>query len=187
MVSQFRSFSAVFVLGLALSVLSPAAQAQNPAVYVSGGASIYKLSGGSLVSIFTLSGANFESLAGGPDNADFIGAGNPMIPFMLYACDTAGKQIIRFDPRAASPVPTQQVYSGAIAPECGRITATGDFYFTDKNGGGIYQLVAMIGNSTVPVADIPFNRTSIGANAVPAEMHFNANMTGRGLTEKYQG
>jgi len=186
MVSQFRSFSAVFVFGLALSVLSPAAQAQNPAVYVSGGASIYKLSGGSLVSIFTLSGANFESLAGGPDNAveDLDAAGNPLHPFMLYACDTTGRQIIRFDPTAAA-ISTQRVYSGAKVPECGRITASGDFFFTDKNGGGIYQVVATVGANTTPVANIAFSNTALTstANAVDS----SATMTGRGLTEEYQG
>jgi hypothetical protein len=183
-VIQFRSLMAVLALVLVLCVLSPVAQAQNPAVYVSGGASIYKLSGGSLVSIFTLSGANFESLAGGPDNVDLDAAGNPSHAFMLYACDTAGKQIIRFDPKAAA-ISTQVVYSGAIAPECGRITASGDFFFTNKNGGGIYQVVATVGANTTPVANIAFSNTALTSTADAVDS--SANMTGRGLSEKYQG
>jgi hypothetical protein len=136
------------------------------------------------VSILSVPGANFESLAGGPDNVDLDAGGNSLHPFMLYACDTAGKKIIRFDPTASTITP-QTVYSSSIEPECGRFTATGDFFFTNKNGGGIYQLVATIGLSTVPVAEIPFNNTSIRATSMPVDS--SATMTGRGITQKYQG
>src|SRR5260221_8756200 len=82
MATQIRTLLAVFAFGLALSVLSVGAEAQSPSVYVSGGTTIYTLSGGSLTPIFTLAEANFESLAGGPDNADLDAGGNAQHPFM---------------------------------------------------------------------------------------------------------
>jgi hypothetical protein len=186
MATRIRTLLTVFSWGLALSMLSAGAQAQPPSVYVSGGSSIYKLSGTSLISILTVSGANFESLAGGPDNVDLDAAGNAAHPFLLYACDTARKQIVRFDPTATPPIRmTQTVYAGLIEPECGRFTATGDFFFTNKNGGGIYELIATVGESTVPVANIPFSATPVDATAIPVDS--SATMTGRGITQKYQG
>src|SRR5262245_26360649 len=91
-----------------------------PAVYVSGGGAIYSVTivNGSPAVTLLLSrtGSNFESLAIGPDNADTvaqangIGPGNALHPFLLYACDTALKTVIRFDP--ANPSVTQLVYDG---------------------------------------------------------------------------
>src|SRR5215472_16411866 len=141
-----RTLSLILACCFALTILvvSPAAQAAP--VYVSSGTTVYVLSGGSFTAILTLAGANFESLATGPDNVDTdnavaAGLGNPSHPFLLYACDTAGK-VVRFDPAIvnANPAltPYQSVASGlAIAPICGRSTATGDFYVTDKSGPGV--------------------------------------------------
>src|SRR5262249_38168960 len=66
----------------------------SPGVYVSGGASIFSVTvaSGTVTPIFTRSGANFESLAIGPDNVDLNddGSGNAKYAYFLYACDPAG-------------------------------------------------------------------------------------------------
>src|SRR5262245_19580584 len=139
-----------------------------PTVYVSSGASIYSVTivnGNTVVAqIFTSANANFESLAIDPDNADTIpadnslAAGNALHPVLLYACDTAGKKVIRFDP--GNPSVTQLVYSGGgtqITPVCGRSTSTGHFYVTDKLGGGVFKLS---GTNDTALANVAFPTTT---------------------------
>lgn len=188
MATQPRDLLNVIVCGLALSMFSASAMGQSaPPVYVSGGTTIYqyqlKNGKGTLAAILTVSGANFESLAVGPDNADLDSDGNPAHQTLVYACDTANKQIVRFDPTLTAPIPSskvQQVYSGSsgsIIPVCGRSTATGDFYFTDENGSGIWRLIA--------VANIKYDGAS---PPLPAFANVNSDSrTTRGITEKYQG
>jgi hypothetical protein len=152
-----------------------------PTVYVSGGPNIYSVTvaTGAVKAIFTSpNGANFESLAIGPDNADAAH------PFLLYACDTATNSIIRLDPTAAA-IAAQSVASGlAFPPMCGRSTATGDFYVTSKSGPGVYQLIYPA-NSTppaTPLANVPFGATPLAASATQIDTF--ANMQGRGIAQK---
>ena len=170
-----------------------------PAVYVSGGpptgtcnsgvtfCTIYVQNGTGFTPVLTLPAANFESLAIGPDNVDTDSAGNAAHPFLLYACDSAGKTIIRFDP--ATPSVTQLVYSGGtpvITPVCGRSTATGDFYVTDKSGPGVYRIF----NTTTQVllANVPYPATPIGASATRIDTSTSiTGITGRATTQKYVG
>ncbi len=173
---------------LILTICADAAWGQTVPVYVSGGQNIYKVSGGTVTTVLTVSGANFESLAIGPDNVDKSLDGlNADHPFLLYACDTAGNTIIRFDPTATgtpTTIPRQQVYSGGtvgIPPECGRSSSTGDFFITNKNGSGVFKLTASA------LANEPFSVSPIPTTASPVGATFPATMTGRGLTQKNNG
>jgi len=131
-----------------------------------------------------VSGANFESLAVGPDNYDTDGSGNALHPFLLYACDTTNKIIYRFDPTTLDLIPPQplvrqQVYSPgnpAITPVCGRSTSTGDFEVSDKANGGVWQLSA--------IANFPYSGNSIFPTVVSVSASPN---TPRGITQKYIG
>ena len=105
---MFLSKRVVIIFSFLLS-FGPSAWSQilptPPTVYVSGGSSIYSVtvvSGTTVVTqLLNRTGSNFESLAIGPDNADTIApanglaAGNALHPVLLYACDTAGKTVIR--------------------------------------------------------------------------------------------
>ena len=171
-----------------------------PPVYVSGGNSIYSVTvaTGTATLIFTSpnNSSNFESLAIGPDNVDTDAAGNAAHPYLLYACDTGTNSIIRFDPTAVPIPPQTQITPQTVAsglsfpPICARSTATGDVYVTNKSGPGVYQLIAPpVNNTLVPLANVPFTATGIGATAtrIDTSTHgFNA-MTGRGITQKYIG
>lgn len=165
-----------------------------PAVYVSGGppngtqcnsgvslCTIYVQNGTGFTPVLTVPAANFESLAIGPDNIDTDGSGNATHPYLLYACDTAGKTIIRFDPTAAPPIATQLVASAlSITPICGRSSAAGDFYVTNKFGPGVSVFSG--------IANIPFgSNLNLPPASVPPTSNFPANMTGRGITQKYVG
>jgi hypothetical protein len=164
---------ALIAVCLALTgIFGTAALAQSDTVYVSGGATIYAVSGGSASAIVTVSGANFESIAVGPDpninNVD--SAGNASHPFLIYACDTANNKIIRFDP--ASPSPYETIYNNTInglVPECGRSTASGDFFVSNKAGSGVYKFQGSLGTPTLVQAGLP------------------ATQTGRGLSQKNTG
>jgi hypothetical protein len=166
-----------------------------PAVYVSGGASIYSVTvvnGNPVVAqIFTSSNANFESLAIGPDNADTtapgngLAAGNALHPVLLYACDTAGKTVIRFDP--GNPSVRQLVYSGGgtqITPVCGRSTSTGDFYVTDKVGGGVFKLS---GSNSTALANVAFPTTTTTTAFATASSVSASPAAPRAITQKYTG
>jgi hypothetical protein len=183
---------AAFVLALSIFC----AQASANSVYVTGAppsgtscasgvtlCSIYvENTSGGFNLILTVPTANFESLAIGPDNAETDPAGNAAHPFLLYACDTAGKTIIRFDPTAAT-IATQSVTPTlTITPICGRSSATGDFYVTDKFGPGVY----LIAHNSVPLANVPYDgQTAIGASATQFDPV--TGMKGRGITQKYIG
>jgi hypothetical protein len=162
-----------------------------PPVYVSGGNSIYRVTvaTGTATLIFTSpnNSSNFESLAIGPDNIDTDAAGNAAHPYLLYACDTGTNSVIRFDPTIAGSVIQSVTSTLAITPVCGRSTATGDFYVTNKSGPGVYNLVATTGHPTVtvPLANVPYGATAIGAAAT--QIDSVTGMTGRGITQKYIG
>src|SRR5438876_10661104 len=98
-VRERRNFclSILALLIFSLSTCAASTRAQSFPVYVSAGPTIYALSGGSSTVVATLAGANFESLAVGPDNADLT-SGKADHPFLLYACDTANTAIYRLDP-----------------------------------------------------------------------------------------
>lgn len=183
-----KKFAIMFLLLLSVSSVAWSQVLPTPpTVYVSGGATIYSVTvaTGAVAPIFTSTNANsnFESLAIGPDNVDVDGSLNAAHPYLLYACDTATDSIIRFDPTAALPITAQSVASGlAFPPECGRSTATGDFYVTNKSGPGVYQLI-YTGN--VPLANVPFSATPLAASAT--QIDTSANMKGRGLAQKYIG
>jgi hypothetical protein len=169
----------------------PQALPASPTVYVSGGATIYQLANGTLNPIFTsnVNGANFESLAIGPDSVDLdpLGSGNAQYAYFLYACDPAGTIIrIAFLPAANSNTPPtvsgtpDTVYSGGVlglAPVCGRSSSTGDFYIANKSGAGVF---VFSGIASVPFGGIPSPLT-------PTNLNFNLPQTGRGITQKYDG
>jgi hypothetical protein len=181
--TQLRKCCCATLWVLFLTVLCTAAWGQSVPVYVSGGSNIYKIIGGTDSLVLSMSGANFESLAVGPDNADTDPSGNAAHPFLLYACDTVNNKIYRFDPTAALPI-KQLVYSGGtpvITPVCGRSTSTGHFYVTNKAGGGVFQLIA----NNVPLANVPYTSTPINASALPVSG--SSGMAGRGITQKYVG
>jgi hypothetical protein len=163
-----------------LSKCAVSTQAQSFPVYVSAGPTIYALNGGNSTVVATVAGANFESLAVGPDNADLDAWGNAVHPFLVYACDTANKAIYRLDPTVAS-VTLQQVYSGAIPPNCGRFSATGDLYVTNKSGAGIYRISCPADHCT----NVPFGGSALGATAV--QVNSSGPTSGRGITQKYSG
>jgi hypothetical protein len=158
---------------LILALCAGAAWGQAVPVYVSGGQNIYTVSAGSATTLLTVSGANFESLAIGPDNADTVG-GNASHLALLYACDSANNRIYRLDP--ATPTVVQQVYSGGIKPLCGRSTSKGDFEFTDKLNGGVWQLSGVA------------NSSYSGSSIFPAVVNISTGPANpRGITQKYVG
>ncbi len=207
---------------LVLAIFATQASAQQlltspPPVYVSGtgptntscasvggvvnNCTIYVQNGTVFTPVLTMPNDSFDSLAIGPPNAftDTDASGNASHPFLLYACDTAGKTIIRIDPTAAIIAP-QLVYNNNgptfITPVCGRSTATGDFYVTDKSGPGVFQLIASSTQTctqsgqpsqTVPVACFPFTANPIGATPVRIDTVTPMTGTGRGITQKYIG
>src|SRR4030095_2038429 len=61
-------------------------------------------------------------------------------------------------------------------------TATGAFYVTNKSGPGFYRLAPP---SNVPLADVPYTATPIGALSHPINTF--TGMTGRGITQTYTG
>jgi hypothetical protein len=143
--------------------------------YVSGGTFIYKVSGASVSVVLNQAGANFESLAIGPDWADKDAAGNAAHPFLLYACDTARHLVIRFDPANAATIDT--IYNNGVAgltPVCGRSSAAGEFFVTNKGGAGVYRFSG--------VAKVALG--TLGASSPTLLPSFPAGMTGGGITQK---
>lgn len=149
--------------------------------YVSGGPFIYVVNGGTASVIFNRAGSNFQSLSIGPDYVDKDGAGNAAHPFLLYACDTAMNQVIRFDPANSAVVDV--VYNGAIAglsPVCGRSSAAGDFFITNQAGPGVFKF-AGVANQALGTL---LASTPVALSTTPA---FPAGMTGAGITQKNVG
>jgi hypothetical protein len=175
------SILALLILGLSICAVN--ASAQSFPVYVSAGPTIYALSGGSSTVVATLAGANFESLSVGPDNAELDVDGNAQHPFVLYACDTANNAIWRLDPTAV-PVALQRIYSGTITPNCGRFSAVGDLYVTDKSGPGIYLIDCSSGGSA-HCANVALGTANI--NGIQQPVNTTGPTSGRGITQKYSG
>jgi hypothetical protein len=172
-----RQIAALAVIPCFLCLTGQPARAQSNTVYLSGGATLYTASGGTITALPTVTSppANFESLAFGPDNADLDTLGNAQHPSLLYACDTANGRIYRLDP--ATPTVVQQVYSAVgTMPVCGRSTSTGDFEFTDKLNGGVWQLSG-VANS--PYSGTAASHTPVKVSAKPTNP--------RGITQKYVG
>jgi hypothetical protein len=183
--TQLRKCFCSMVWVLFLTVLCTSASGQAVPVYVSGGSNIYKISGGTASLVLAVSGANFESLAIGPDNADTDLSGNATHPFLLYACDTANNKIYRFgfDPTGTTITTTDTVYSNGVTglqPVCGRSSSTGDFYITNKAGAGVYRFSNLANVKAGQLA--PASPTILQTS--PA---FPAAMDGRGITQKYDG
>ena len=198
----FQCALIALVCGLTLSLLSTAAGAQSPPVYVSGAppsgtscnsgvtlCSIY-ISSNFSTPLLTMPAANFESLAIGSDNAtvDVDSAGNAKYAFFLFACDTSGNTIIRiaFKPGApATPAGTETVYNSIVAvpglvPVCGRSSSAGDFYVTNKSGPGLFVFSG--------VANVAFGTLSPSRPAsVTLSPNFPGTMTGQATTQKYVG
>lgn len=180
--SRFCKFA---IFALLVFCLSSASFAQGPALslsYVSGGPFIYQVSGGTVSVVLNHPGANFESLTIGPDWVEKDGNGNAAHPFLLYACDTAQNQVIRFDP--ANPAVFDTVYSNSVVgltPVCGRSSAAGEFFITNKGGAGVYRF----GDITMP-ASLPANVAlgSLHASSPTLLPGFPAGMTGAGITQK---
>jgi hypothetical protein len=183
-----------FLLGI-LATLALAFVAHAQTVYVSGGSNIYVSVNGVLAPnpVFTATGANFESLAIGPDNnvdVDTDGFGNEKYAYFLYACDTAGNRVLRFAflPNAPTvPVTTgvglfETAYDGrmpVIVPVCGRSSSAGDFYITNKPGKGLFVFPK--------IANTAFKTLSAASPAPVMGLNFPSTMTGGALTQKYVG
>ena len=144
-------------------LFSTPAWAQAPFAYVSTGPSspsqIYSINTSTgtttlLVSTST-SGADYEGLVVLPDNASADNPPNPTVhSFLVYACDTANGNIIRFDPATpvspTSPMPIETIYSGGAAlkhPQCGRGTSSGDLIVTDTGSGSGWWIFSKIANT----------------------------------------
>ncbi len=174
--SRFYKFALLALLALSCS---NAGLAQAPALavsYVSGGPFIYQVSGANASPVLNMQGANFESLAIGPDWVDVDPVtSNAAHPFLLIACDTARNQIIRFDPVNGGQ---DTLYDGGFAglvPVCGRSSAAGEFFVTNKSGPGVYRFSN--------VANRPLG--TVGALVpTPVQAAFPAGMTGAGITQK---
>jgi len=129
-------------------LLSAPAWAQSLA-YVSTGTAgkIYSVDANSgattLLVDSSATGADYEGLVVLPDN---VSGDNHA--FLVYACDTAGGKIVRFDPAAASPITPEPFYSsGAIQhPQCGRGTFSGDLIVTDTGSGSGWYIFSGITN-----------------------------------------
>jgi hypothetical protein len=179
--NYMKNLALIGVCLVIATAFAATASAQSDTVYVSGGANIYKVSGGTATAIVTVSGANFESIAIGPDNVSVDPTtGNSAHPFLIYACDTSANKIIRFDP--ASPSPYQTVYAGSVSglvPECGRSTAAGDFFVSNKAGAGVYKFASLANASLDSPLSIQVPELVLAG--LPAAQ------TGRGLSQKNTG
>lgn len=139
--------SRIFFLFVCLLISAPA-WAQSVA-YVSTGPAgkIYSVDANSgataLLVDSSATGADYEGLVVLPDN---VSGDNHA--FLVYACDTAGGKIVRFDPAAASPITPEVFYSaGAIKhPQCGRGTFSGDLIVTDTGSGSGWYIFSGITN-----------------------------------------
>lgn len=185
----FRKPYVILLFVLSLSIFTASSLAQSFPVYVSAGPTIYAIKNGNASVVATQSGANFESLAVGPDSADLDGAGNAQHPFLLYACDTANNAIYRLDP-AAPAIGPQLVFSdpmGPLTPECARFSAKGDLYVTNRSGAGLYLINCPVSPCTEsPIANIPFTGSKIvGTTAM--QVNSSDPTSGRGITQKYSG
>lgn len=177
--NYMKNLALIVVCLVLVGVFGATASAQSDTVYVSGGATIYKVSGGTASAIVTVSGANFESIAIGSDNVSADANGNSSHPFLIYACDTTANKIIRFDP--ASPSPYETVYSGSVSglvPECGRSTSAGDFFVSNKAGSGVYKF-ANVANTAL--GSLPIVVPTLVQAGLPATQR------GRGLSQKNTG
>ena len=146
----------VVCLFACLAVTSPAkAQAVSPTVYFSTGntnpSQIYSLdtTSGATTLLVSASGADYEGLVVLPDNS-----GTDGYSYLIYACNTAGDQIIRFNPPpyANGGAPTvQTVYSGGgLYPQCGRGTSQGGLIVTSTNkgkNGGLFEFSGIAGTA----------------------------------------
>jgi len=178
-----RQFRLVCV---ALVCLIATAWSQNgsPAVYVSGGGSIFKVtSAGVTTTLLTTANAVYEGLVVGPDN---VGGDNPAHPFLLYACDPTHNTIIRFDPEnapAQGGSAAETVYNGGALqqPQCGRFTNTGDLIVTSKvAGSGLWKIAG--------VANIAFRAGGFSAPSQnPPNGAFSVSQVGAGLAQKNTG
>lgn len=195
----------LFMLGflcLCFAVAAPTwAQVQSGPVYVSGGPYVYNvLSDNSLQKVYDATlitplgetddpypGPHYSSLAIGPDNVDVGANGNAEYPFVVYACDDHTNTILRFVPNGAvtDSNPAAEILStGNIAPSCGRITSTGDFYFT--SGSAVYKVT--YGGMNTRAAYIPFNNGNwSGATITAATPSGLGSTTLQGITQKNVG
>jgi hypothetical protein len=163
----------IFMFGpIAWSQSSPALSTS----YVSGGESVFQVSGTTVTAVLTLPGSNFESISIGPDNVDQNGAGNAAHPFLIYACDTTLHRIVRFDP--ANSALKDIFATGTIVPVCGRSSAAGDFFITNKAGSGVWKLAGVASQ---------FLGSSQTITPAPITASFPAAMTGGGITQKNVG
>jgi len=107
-----------------------------PQVFVSTGTAgkIYSINTSTGVASLLVStqGADYEGMVVAPDNAPATSH-----PFLVYACDSNNRRIVRFDPAASAPITPEVVYSnGALQhPQCGRVTFTGDLVVSSKDSG----------------------------------------------------
>jgi len=144
----------LFVL-VCLLLSAPAWAQIAPLAYVSTGTAgqIYSVDANSgattLLVDSSATGADYEGLVVLPDN---VSGDNRA--FLVYACDTAGGKIVRFDPAAAPPITPEVFYSsGAIQhPQCGRGTFSGDLIATDTGLGSGWYIFSGITNIALGMA-----------------------------------
>lgn len=170
--SPLRLFVCVFLfLTLCAGAFSPQLFASGaPQVFVSTGIAgkIYSVntSTGAYTALVSMSGADYEGMVVAPDNT-------LQYPYLVYACDPQHGTIIRFDPAAAT---VQTIYSGALSPQCGRITSTGDLVVTSTGvNAGLWKFAG--------VTDIALGSTVPGPTALAS----TPGSTDAGIAQKNNG
>ncbi|MDE3135503.1 MAG: hypothetical protein KGL59_02925 [Acidobacteriota bacterium] len=197
-----------FALAFCLAAAIPSWAQSAKIVYVAtGGTQVYAVttSGGAtaLISSTAYPNATFTSLTVGPDNtADNANATDAsQTYFFLYACDTTGNNIVRFQMSTSSPgsAPThfETVTTAVSQPVCGRVgsnvevttaslsdttTTSGNLYVsgsTALNGPGVYVITDV---SSAPIGG-PFNSPTVlyGSGVV------GNSFIGGGITQKNSG
>jgi hypothetical protein len=126
----------------------------DPFAYVSTGTNVSGVSNiysvdtktGASTLLVSTANADYEGLVVGPGAVDDY----PGHPFLVYACDTAGGKVVRFDPATTPrPITPETFYSGAQGlkhPQCGRITSSGDLIVTDTGSGAGWWIFKGVAN-----------------------------------------
>ena len=185
-----RLFAIAVCLFVCLAVTAPVwAQAGSPTIYFSTGnmtspSQIYSIDSSGTATPITLSSSpaplarDYEGLVVLPDDTGTY-------PYLVYACDTAGDQIIRFSPPSNGTATAQVIYSGSgLYPQCGRgaslgtyqaasgLTASGDLIVTSTvkgNKGGLWEFKAIANvalGDPVPAASAATQLFSLPANTM---------------------
>jgi hypothetical protein len=155
----------VFVCLLLAAPVWSQSPSGDPFAYVSTGTNVLGVS--NIYSVDTKTGA--PTLLVSTPNADYEGLvvlpdNTGTYPFLVYACDTAGGNVVRFNPAAATPITPETIYSRGAGlpqhPQCGRGTSSGDLIVTDTATGGGWWIFTGIASKAL----------LSGANQTPTQL-----------------